>query len=163
VKTGGLPLPRTEQIWNTAKGRAAILFAVPALRLFIRRYFGTWIAAHLGIDILTMDADLLVSGVIITLTFAAGVWAWINKRVPTWAGLLAILGASIYLGVLASDGSWRTEHFTEIVTAAGLGAIALAMVLWRVWCGLSPKAPNTPPVAGTEAFGGIVSNLVGPV
>jgi hypothetical protein len=159
VKTGPLHPPRTEAIWNTAKGRAAILFAVPALRLFIRDHFGRWIAAHLGIDILTMDSDLIVSGVIVTLTFAAGVWAWINKRIPTWAGLLAILAASVYIGVLAHDGSWRTEHLTEILTASALGLLGLVLVAWRIWCGLSPKAPSTPPIAGTEALGPLVARL----
>lgn len=162
MKTGPLTAPeKSEQIWNTPKGRAAILFAVPALRLFIRDHFGKWIAAHLGIDILTMDADLIVSGIIVTLTFAAGIWAWINKRIPTWAGLLAILAASIYIGVIARQGSWRTEHFTEIATAAALGLLGLVLVGWRVWCGLSPKAPSTPPVTGTEALGPFVSFLVG--
>lgn len=160
MKTGPLNPQRTERIWNTSKGRAAILFLVPALRLFIRDHFGRWLAAHFGIDILTIDADMIVSAVIVILTFAAGVWGWINKRVPTWAGLLAILAASIYIGVLASDGSWRTQHFTEMATAIGLALLAAALVVWRIWCGLSPKAPSTPPVTGTEGLGPLVANLV---
>ncbi len=160
MKTGPLDPPRTEQIWNTPKGRAAIVFAVPALRLFIRDHFGTWIAAHLGIDILTIESDMWVGAIIVVLTFAAGVWGWINKRVPTWAGLLAILAASIYLSVLARQGSWRTQHFTEMVTAGALGLLGASLIAWRIWCGLSPKAPNTPPVAGTERLGPVVAALV---
>ena len=161
MKTDAHNIPaQPEQIWNTAKGRAAILFLVPAIRLFIRHNFGTWIAAHLGIDILTIDSDMIVSAIIVILTFAAGIWGWIDKRVPTWAGLLAILAASIYIGVLASDGSWRTQHFTEMATAIGLAVLAASLVVWRIWCGLSPRAPSTPPVSGTEGLGPLVANLV---
>jgi hypothetical protein len=138
----------------------AIACAIPLVRLFVRDHFGQWLAAHFGIDVLTIDSEKLIDWSIITLSAGAGIWGWISKRVPTWAAMLALLGAALYLGIQAGNASWRTEHFVEMLAAVALGIVGLALVVWRVWCGLSPRAPNTPPVSGTESLGPLVANLV---
>jgi hypothetical protein len=159
MRTGSLPLPQTEQIWNTPKGRMAIAFAVPLGQMYVRDHFGLWLAKNAHIDIVTMDSEKIQNAVVLALTIGAGVWGWINKRVPTWAALIALLGASIFLWIRAGNAAWRTQHFTEMAVAVAFGFVGLALVLWRVWCGLSPKAPNTPPVSGTESLGPLVSRL----
>lgn len=148
---------KSEQIWNTPKGRMAIGLGVPLCQVFVRDHFGLWLAAHVHIDILTIDAQRITDWIVIALSAASGTWGWINKRVPTWAALLALLGATIYFAVFRTgDASWRVQHYTEMATAGALGAAGLALVVWRIWRGLSPNTPNTLPITGT-AF---VANLV---
>ena len=66
--------------WKASQIRVALGLFVPALFRIVQHTCGKWLAAHLGIDVLTMSAENVIDWLIALLALLGGGF-WIKKRV----------------------------------------------------------------------------------
>lgn len=160
MKTGPLggDLP-PKSFWKTDAFHALLLFAAPTIKSLIQKYFGHWLAAYLGIDILTEDAEKVVNGIVLGLGFVGALFAWLKSNLPSWVGATAVGSIVAYLGVRVAIPTWPVQRASYFALAVGMLILGVLVFGRRVFQGLSPNEPCVAPIAGTQSLAPIVEKI----